>query len=490
MNKFHALTLLFSLVFFIGCGSNKRDGLANYVGRYLENNNRATIIMKLDLAEILNKVALRDIPDFGEQFGGTLDQLEKGATLSQRVFLVGEGPILSNNMPEDVLLFLAVEDEVELAIMLNEMGYFFEKEGGLEMHEEMDMCMAYKDDLLIAVLSENNPKEKLQNAFKKAQSGKVNDELMSFLDREGDILLTLHLENLYATANTELNRLPVQQQEKFKRLTKGSFVTTSIQFNKGEMVVETNLDFNDELANAMFLGASGNSNALAKIGPGEPILVAAMNLDIPKMDEMLLSDYPEILKQMYSKMGPQGLILKTMGGGKLASFVNGEFALAITGVMDNDGKEEPIMNFYTGLGKASGDLAEVIALFAEEKDAEKLGEGIFRHEGYLIKMTREGITMSSDPDMTAEKMGSNALSLSPEMQKILSNPVAFYIDFDALAGSDADQILGDAEIAVNYIDYVSFTADNKKARLVIKFISDEKNFLKQSVDIALEAMFP
>lgn len=483
------LSVITLLALMMACGGSKRDGLANYVGRFLLSNNEVIMVMKLDLGAILDKVAIGEIPEIGGQFAGNIEQFYKGAALAEKVYVIGQGALNNENMPEEVYIFMAVEDEKEMAALLNEMGYFFDKESGLNIHEEMDLSIGFKDDVLIAVLSETQPKEKLLNAFNRVKSGKVNEQMMTYLDREGDILLSLHLENLYTTANTDLNRLPIQQQEKFKRLAQGSFVNTVVQFNTGELVVETHLDFNDELSDAMFLAKSGSNNALSKIGPGEPILVAALHLDIQKMDEMLLSDYPEILKQMYSKMGPQGLLLKTLGGGKLASFINGEIAFAVTDIQATDDKEEPYVTLYTGLGKSSGDLAELIAMLAEEKDAQKIGEGTFKYDGYTVKMNKEGMIMSSDPDMSAGALGNSPLTLSAHMRDILTSPVAFYIDFDALAGSDADKILGDAEMAVNYIDFISFTADNKKARLVIKFIDTEKNILKQSVDIALENLF-
>jgi hypothetical protein len=487
MNFRFLLSALLFLTVLASCKTNQRDGLANHVGKFISNNDQVNFILKVNINSLLEKTAILDLPDFGFELKETYDQLNKGAALSEQIYVIGAGPLSKDGIPEELYLFMAVEDTEELAELMTDMGYFFEKEGAYHIHEESGLSLGYNDNFMIAVLAETNTKISLLKAFERVKNNKVEDQLLAGLDRTGDLLFSMNLENLYGTSNTDLNKLPIQQQERIKTLVKGSFVNTVIEFNAGEIVIETHLDFNQELENAMFFAESGSANALQYVGPGEPLMAMSMNLNIEKMEDLFMSSYPEIMKELYSNMGPQGLLLKAIGGGKLAAFINGEFALALTGFEEVEKDQTPQINFYAGLGKSSGDIIELIQAFADEAGATLEKEGLLRYEEYLIKLMNHGIIMSNNASMIPEALGKTPLEIPSDLKELLSHPLALYINFKELANEDADEYLRDASFALDYLEKLSFYADHKKARLVITFENKQDNVLKQSVDIALDS---
>ena len=312
---------------------------------------------------------------------------------------------------------------------------------------------------------------------------------MKNMDYEGDIVASLNLQNLYATSNTDLNKLPIQQQEKIKKLAENSFVNTTLSFNTGEIVMETHLEFNEELQKAMFFDESGNTDVLAKLGPGKPIAAFSMNLDLDKMEAFMTDIYPEGMKDVYKNLGPQGLILKAIGGGKLSNFVNGEFALAVTGFSENMVSGGiPQVNIFSGLGASSGDFSELLIALLEEQEADQVGEGIFEYNNMKIKFNSSSIFVSSDTTLTNQQLGNSPMEVPAGITGFGEKPFTFYIDFTMLKSAEAEMMTGDADMVIQELEYIYFEADNKKSKLIIKTTDGSVNVLKKSVDTALESI--
>lgn len=472
------------------CGDSKHEGLDKYVGHYLNDNAEAIIVIRMDVSSVMEKSDLKNLPDVGFELLETFNKIDSSMALNEKVYLVSSGPLDAEGMPQNTALFIAVKNKDEAAKMFNEMGYFFEEENGVNIHNEDGLALGYTDELVIIGLTtlDTDSKNFVLTAFEKSKKGKVNEDAMKNMDYEGDIVISLNLENLYATANTDLNKLPIQQQEKIKKMAKNSFVNTTLSFNTGEVVVETHLEFNEALDKAMFFNESGNVDILTKLGPGKPIAAFSINLDLDKMETLMMDVYPEGMKDMYKNMGPQGLILKAIGGGKLSSFVNGEFAVAITGFSELMVFAIPQVNVYSGLGESSGDFSDLLIALLEEQEAVKTGEGVFDYEGMKIKFDKSSIFVSSDTTLTNEQLGNSPMQVPNGLTSFGKKPFTFYIDFSMLKSNNAGMFSDEASVIIEELDYIYFEADNKKAKLIIKTTDGSVNVLKKSVDTALEAI--
>lgn len=484
----NALVILF---FITSCGGSKREGLDKYVGQYLNENAEAIIAMRMDVSAIMEKSDLKNLPDVGAQLVQTFYKIDSSMALSEKVYIVASGPLDYEGMPENTALFVSVKNQKTTEKMFNEMGYFFEEVDGINLHDEDGLAIGYTEDLAIIGLTSTNTIAKtfVIEAFAKAKTGKVSEEVMKNMDYEGDLVISLNLQNLYTTSNTDLNKLPIQQQEKINKLAENSFVNTALSFNTGEIVMETHLEFNEELQKAMFFDKSGNTDVLTKLGPGKPIAAFSMNLDLDKMETFMMDVYPEGMKDMYKNLGPQGLILKAIGGGKLSNFVNGEFALAVTGFSENMiSGSIPQVNIFSGLGASSGDFSELLMALLEGQEAEEVGEGIFAYEGMKIKFNSSSIFVSSDNKLTNQQLGNSPMEVPAGITGFGKKPFTFYIDFTMLKSGEAEMITGDMDIVIQELEYIYFEADNKKAKLIIKTTDGSVNVLKKSVDTAIESI--
>jgi hypothetical protein len=472
------------------CGGAKHEGLDKYVGHYLNDNSEAIIVMRMDVSSIMEKSDLKSLPDIGFELLGTFNKIDTSMALDEKIYIIASGPLNYEGMPENTALFISVKNKEAAARMFNEMGYFFEVDKGINIHDEDGLAIGFTEDLVIVGLtsSKTDAKTFVLSAFEKAKKGGVNEVAMKNISYDGDIVVSLNLQNLYGTSNTDLNKLPIQQQEKIKKMAKNSFVNTALSFNTGEIVVETHLEFNEDLQKAMFFDESGNADILAKLGPGKPIAAFSIHLDLDKMESFMMDVYPEGMKDMYKNLGPQGLILKALGGGKLSNFVNGEFALAITGFSEMMVFAIPQVNIYSGLGASSGDFSDLLIALLEEQDAEQLGEGIFEYEGMKVKFTSSSIFATSEASLTNQQLGNSPMEVPAGITGFGQKPFTFYIDFTMLKSEEAEMMTGNADVVIQELEYIYFEADNKKAKLIIKTTDGSMNVLKKSVDTALEAI--
>jgi hypothetical protein len=487
------LGLIFTVVItalLASCGGAKHEGLDKYVGQYLDDNSDAVIVMRMDVSSIMDKSDLQNIPDIGFQLLETFNSIDSSMALDEKIYIVASGPFNEDGVPENTALFISVKNKEEAARMFNEMGYFFEVENGVNLHDEDGLAIGFTDDLAIIGMTPSNGDARIfvNQAFAKSKKGNVNALAMKNMDYEGDIVFSVNLQNLYTTSNTDLNKLPIQQQEKIKKLAENSFVNTALSFNTGEIVMETHLEFNEELQKAMFFDESGNTDVLTKLGPGKPIAAFSMNLDLDKMETFMMDVYPEGMKDMYKNLGPQGLILKAIGGGKLSNFVNGEFALAITGFSEMMVFAIPQVNIYSGLGASSGDFSELLMALLEGQEAEEVGEGVFEYEGMKIKFNSSSIFVTSDIKLTNEQLGNSPMEVPAGITGFGKKPFTFYIDFTMLKSGETEMMTGDMDVVIQELEYIYFEADNKKAKLIIKTTDGSVNVLKKSVDTAIEAI--
>ena len=483
------ITALVITLIIASCGGTKHEGLDKYVGQYLNDNSDAIIVLRMDVSTIMDKSDLQNIPDIGSKLLETFNQIDSSMALNEKIYIIASGPLDHEGMPENTALFISVKDQKEAAKMFNEMGYFFEVENGVNIHDEDGLAIGYTEDLAIIAMTKTDPKLFVTQAFEKSKKGDVNESVMKNMDYEGDIVASLNLQNLYATSNTDLNKLPIQQQEKIKKLAENSFVNTTLSFNTGEIVMETHLEFNEELQKAMFFDESGNTDVLTKLGPGKPIAAFSMNLDLDKMEAFMTDIYPEGMKDVYKNLGPQGLILKAIGGGKLSNFVNGEFALAVTGFSENMVSGGiPQVNIFSGLGASSGDFSELLIALLEEQEADQVGEGIFEYNNMKIKFNSSSIFVSSDTTLTNQQLGNSPMEVPAGITGFGEKPFTFYIDFTMLKSAEAEMMTGDADMVIQELEYIYFEADNKKSKLIIKTTDGSVNVLKKSVDTALESI--
>ena len=496
INK-HFIYLFIGIFLIASCKDKEKTGLEKYVNNYISNNDSVIMVMKIDLKQIMADADIQQLPDIGFELVETIKSVDSAVGLDEKVYLIGEGPINLDGMPNKTSLFLAVQDEQRLTNMFSDMGYFFEENGTNKIHEENGLGLLYNSELLIISLPNfnSNAKQIVETIYEKSTTSiekeNSNAKMLDFLSDDADVMLSMNLSNLYGTSNTDIEDLPIEIQDKVRSLTANSYVNYALNFSEGEISLAMDMAFNEELEEMMFLADEGNSEVLSKLGSGTPIMAGAINLNVEKMEKMMLDFYPQAMDEIYSNLGPEGMIVKTIGGSKLSNFTNGDFAFAINGIDgQNFGGMIPEFSIYSGLGASSTEMQEFIVSFMEGMGMNEVGIGLYEMEGIKLKFDDNSLMASTVKNISGKELGSSSISLPEGLEDFGKKPISFYIDFSNISAQNIEMMADDASIAVNEIRYIFFEGDNNGSKLVIKLKDDSVNVLKKAIDVTLKSFMP
>lgn len=246
---------------------NTRDALSAFVGA----NDNVVSFGNANLKSIMEKGDFKNVPKFGVLVSTEMETLESHIDMTTPVYYALEGPI-SDNGPAKTYAFVSIKNIDSLSAELTQRGFVMNKAGDMHYTEDGDFALGVKGKLGIIVTSteEFEGEKLLKEALAMAEgdlSGGTVDEILS---SEGDIVMGVSLENLYATSDTDLEDLSEEKQEEMKNMVDDSYVQTSFRFENGAAIIETKNYFSDALMARMFMKSDNNAPILAKLGKGEP----------------------------------------------------------------------------------------------------------------------------------------------------------------------------------------------------------------------------
>lgn len=479
--------VLFVAAFITACSDKKTSPLTERVSSFLSEHENTITFGSVDLDALLNKSDLESFPNFGNVIMEQYKSLKSSFTLTDKIYFALDGPVSRDGVPSRSYFFMHVENKDSLSDLFEDMGYFFEEESGFHIAEDNNMAIGYDEDLFIAFVGRNddNVRDLLKSAFAATQSGDKNDKALDMLAREGDFIIASNLKELYGTSNTDLNKLPIKQQEEVRAMADGSYIASSLNFKDGEIVFESENYFNDKLKETLFFNEKMSFNPLEKLGPGDAILAFAFDLDIVKLESLVDRFYPAGLNELYKSMGTSGLILKGLGGEELSKIVDGRFGLAMSSIPENTmGAEVPELAMYMGIGSSGDKIVEVINDFTSGPEIEEVekGKGVYRFEDARIKMDEGEMTVHSTIKNYASEDFSKKLTIHSDEVNFGSKPMSLFIDINRLVKEDIGREFKDARVLLSTMNYLYLEADNASTQLRITFKNKEINALKALLD--------
>ncbi|MGB0934337.1 MAG: hypothetical protein ACPGU5_08640 [Lishizhenia sp.] len=486
MIKFKSFFCLLILATLTACGGDKTStgSMNDYLASFLNEDNTIIAYGSSDLNQIVGKSEIKNVPMVGDMVGSAVNDVNKLMAPNSKIYYALEGPLDYNGAPLRSYLFINVQNADTLLKTFEQMGYTFAKEKGIQISAQDDKVIGIKNDLAIGILSEQtleNGVELMVEAFKKATSSKKNEKVLTLLDDDADIVIGSSLNALYETSNTDLNTLNEDQKQKIKRYVKDSQYKTTVRFENGEAIITTTAMVSDALKEALFLKETDNKEVLTKLGPGVPKAAFSFNLDLEKMQNLAEEFSPGILNQIYAEAGIPSLFMAGLGPDGLASVIDGQFGVALTGV-SNDGGEIPQLSAYIGLGKNATTVTEMGKGFLE-MNGTLPSNGVYTYNGAKFKLTDDYVLLNTAVNTVDEKqMGYAAISLPKGAENFGKKPVTGFFDVKAMALDDGFmRTTGDFKQAVNIIDFIYFEADNLESKVVIKAKKGNENILKQAV---------
>ncbi len=478
----------------IGCSGKKGNNLNENVALFVSSSDEIVGYGYINLVAIKGKSQLSKVPTIGEFVNKEMESIENSLKLTDKVHYALEGPLNKDGMPKFAYVFLTVENQDSTLQMFEKMGFFFEKEKNLMVSYDMNIAVGFNDHIAVMVSGNfgDDPKDKLMSAFASFNNKEKNESVVAILGLTTDILLAGNLENLYKTSNTSLKNLEETDQVEIAEMVNDGHFYLTVDFNNGDLTAKLNFSrVNDKMKENTFFKSKVAEDVLNNIGPGEPILVMAMSLDVEKLEKIMNEFSPNAEKSLYNTMGPMGSMFASLTGEKLSNILNGDMGIMI----NNSAKEDTLMkvnhlpnsHLYIGLGKSPQNMKDLIETFAREEVISDLGDGYYKIDQSIMLMKDKSIVLHSN-DTLKSSFKSGKIQSVDGMNDFGSKPFSLFVDLKKLIDSDVNTTRGQYDVILGISDYMTVTGDNEEIVIKLVLKNQNENVLKQVIDVYKEEL--
>jgi hypothetical protein len=463
-NFFFCLSVLFILS---ACGGSKQKTIEESFTSFVQSNNKVVAFGSINVKEILNKADYTKIPKFGGIISTQLTSFSRSINLDKPLYFAAEGPFDNDGMPEALYVFAESKNQDSVTKKMKSLGYEMieDTENKFSFYQDKQMSISVKESLMIGVFkpSTKDFKPQIASSFKMSENETKEDRVKQMVESKQDIVAGINLESLYATSNTDLEKLPKEKKEMVKSMMKSSYILNTISFNAGEMVFKTQNYFSEELKKRIPLKQETAGNVLKNLGTGEPRLGLLFNLDFTKLNGLL----KDIMLDDDLSGLTQGFTTEEMPFNEMfGEILNGQLGAVVYEETMAEGGLTPQTNVYVGLGKQgkSGfEKLKIPGLALIQKD-------IF--DSHAIFYSSEEFKPNEEP-----------IKVAQGCENFGSKPISGFIHLNGIPVEDFDS--EGAFKFVEKIDFVYFEYGVDGGMLKLQAIDQKTNILKQSVDQAL-----
>ncbi len=458
------LSVLFLL---IGCSGSNQRLIEDSFTAFVQSNSKVVAFGSVNVKEILTKADYSKIPKFGGIIANQLTSFSGSINIDKPIYYAAEGPFDTNGMPAALYVFAESKNQDSVTKKMKSLGYEMieDKENKFNFYQDKQMSISVKESLIIGVLkpSTKDFKSILASTYKNSENEIKDDKIKQMILSKEDIVAGLNLESLYATSNTDLEKLPIEKKELVKSMMKSSFILNTISFNPGEMVLKSQNYLSEELKKRLPLKQEAATNVLKNLGTGEPRLGLLFNLDLAKLNG-LLKDLmlEEDVKAMTRDLTTEEIPLNELFG----EVINGQLGAVVYEETMPEGGLTPQSNVYVGLGKQGKngfDKLNIPGLALIERD-------IF--DSHVLFFTSKDLKPAEEP-----------IKVAQGCENFGSKPISGFIHLNGIPVEDFDT--EGAFKFIEKIDYIYFEYGQDGGVLKLQAIDQKTNILKQSVDQAL-----
>ena len=450
--------------------------LYEYVSASIRENSDVIAFGSMEIKEIIDKTDYQKIQMLNSIIAPESAALNSVFGMDTPVYFIVEGPISRQGSPKRVTIFMKVKNPDDLAKELEEeRGFLVESQGDIRYAEDNEFILGFRDDLAIAIIQseEFDAGKLIEEAFLATQGEMSIGKQHKILQAKGDFVIGMNLESLYETSNTSLAQLNDTKQLELEKMTKGSFTQTIVNFNKGNLSVESNNYFSDELKDAMFFSAEKPlkmKSLLSKGKDGAKIVGGfSSNIDITKMEEFYTSYAPDVIEMLNDVTG--GLYRFVGAGTVLSKLISGN--LGVLALASEDSKDfADGVRVFLGSSEAG---KKAFMLMRSEFDMPTGTEFDYVDEGIEILLPMSGHNLN-------EIKGEKKLKMPHGAEGFGSDGLCGFLNFDQLTymGLSAEE----ASI-LDRFDYARLEGGNDGMKFVLQMKNTNDNFLKQMTQLAM-----
>lgn len=465
MKKLIYFLSIFLLI--VGCGGSHNKTVEESFTSFVQSNSKVVGFGSVKVKEILTKADYTKIPKFGALIANQLTAFSGSINIDKPLYFAAEGPFDKDGIPATLYVFAESKNQDSVSKKMKSLGYemIADKENKFSYYQDKEMSISVKESLIIGVFkpATKDFKSILATSYKLAENEVKEDKVKEMIQSKEDIVAGINLESLYATSNTDLEKLPKEKKDLLKEMMKSSYILNTVNFNPGEMVIKTQNYFSDELKKRIPLKQEIATNALQNLGTGEPRLGLLFNLDFVKLNSLLKElMLEEEFKDMTKEFSNEELSFSELFGDVL----NGQFGAVVYEESMAEGGLTPQTNVFVGLGKQGKDGFDKLQI----PGLDLIQRDIF--DSHAIFYTSEAFKPTDEP-----------IKVAQGCENFGTKPISGFIHLNGIPVEDFD-----AEGAYKFIekiDYVYFEYGVDGGVLKLQAIDQKTNILKQSVDQAL-----
>lgn len=488
-NTLHYLALVILIATIYACDNKEDRNIKDAAVALVSNQDDIVNYGYIDVSKIVDKGELGSVDVIGPVVQKNLDAMKSAIQVDEKIFYALSGPFDKDGTPARVTGLAKIVNKDSVEAFFTEMGFMFEEEKGKLIAYDINTSIGIDDNFVVFVTADfqGDTKQALFDTFESINDKNRNPKVAEIINEETDILAATNLNSLYSTSNTSLERLPKEQIKEIQGMVDDSHISTTIDFNPGNLTVNVNTSrVNESMKKAFFFKEKGAETAAASIGPGKPILGIAAALDVAKMEQFVNRFSPGAAKNVYKSLGLGGFFLQAMGSEGIAAIINGDIGVNLTGV---DAEEMmyggvPTFNAYVGLGSNGDNIKDLIQTYADEGTIEDLEGGYYRSNAAILYAKENALILHSN-DSLKERFKVMPVERRSGMENFGNKPLFIFADFKQLQEMELP-LSREAQLFIELTEYGTLEGDNEGITLKLMMKNQTDNALKQTVKKAVD----
>lgn len=475
MTTFKLFVVAITLTF-VSCSGDPKERTAEEALSALVNSNQnVSVFGHVSIYKILNKADYKHIPKVSILIDSQLETWKKAFNLDAPIYFAAEGPYQNDGTPETVYAFMDITSADSVINVIHSLNYATEKAGDITYFQEGDVTCGVRNKLFVLISKggEYDGKAELQKAFKASEADLSEDKPQDIITSKADLVVGVSLERLFAGANTTLNKLPKAKKDELTELLADGYIQTTLNFNKGEMKLETKNLISEELKDRLWFKDGNNGNDLAKkLGKGTPWMGVSANFDMKKLDKFMKDFSPNGTKDLTSNMGSEARAAMFLSGLDFTTALTGQFGMVHTGNPAMMMAGTPELNAFIGLtNKAKG----LPSLMDQIYGTDSKKNGAYMIKNNAIKVKPDGVYMYSVANLN--KPGIKIPGFAKNFGK---STFSVFVDFRAMNPKALDLPKGSKVLEIMESAVGEYTRDGGSFTLTAK--DKSKNILDQMTD--------
>ena len=370
-------------------GDPKERTASDALSSLVAGNKNISFFGHVSVYNVLKKANYKRIPKINVIIDAQVNSWKSAFELEGPTYFAVEGPIGNNGNPQAVYAIMDIKGADSVVQKIHELNFSTEKAGDITYFQDGDVTCGVRNKIFILVTKGGNydGKKAIVDAFKATEGDLSEDTPHEIITKSSDLIVGVSLERLYATSNTSLSQLSASKKEELRELLEDGYIETAVNFNKGEVTVESRNLFSDDLKERLWFNDENDGMLAKKLGKGKPWMGVAANFDMKKLTQFATDFSPNGMNDVTKAFGPEMGAMMMFSGLNVATSLSGQFGLVATGNPKAEGSEFEF-NAFLGLDpKAKGMNLLIQSLFAGSPKK----NGAYVMDNIAIKPKNDGI---------------------------------------------------------------------------------------------------